>query len=97
MIVGMLNTRPASDFLTPLIPHIGRMLCVTIPDTPASMQAEELAATARGLGIEAETAKDIHQALATARGLATANQPILITGSIYLAGRVLQEFGIVPG
>ncbi|MCG8625623.1 MAG: bifunctional folylpolyglutamate synthase/dihydrofolate synthase [Proteobacteria bacterium] len=97
MIVGMLNTRPVSDFLAPLIPHIGRMLCVTIPDTPASMQAEELAATARGLGIEAETAKDIHQALATARGLATANQPILITGSIYLAGRVLQEFGIVPG
>ena len=67
LIVGMLNTRPASDFLTPLVPYIGRMLCVTIPDTPASMKAEELAEVARGLGIEAEIANDIHHALAQAR------------------------------
>lgn len=97
LVAGMLNTRPVADFLTPLIPHISTMLCLTIPNQPASVKASELAATARGLGIEAREAKDIQHALTLAHAQAsTPTTPILIGGSVYLAGLVLAENRILP-
>jgi len=90
LVWGMLATHDTHAFLEPLAPHVARLRAVAIPGEANARPAEELAATARALGIDAAPAASVGAAVAEAvvpggRGL--------ICGSLYLAGRVLAENG----
>jgi dihydrofolate synthase/folylpolyglutamate synthase len=94
LITGMLDTKAAEDFLRPLARHVEGVLTVTIPDTIAAIPAEDLAARARATGLQAHPADSVAQALERIIAeAASGHLRVLICGSLYLAGAVLQENG----
>ena len=95
LIAGMLNTRPPCDFLGELKPLIHHLITVPIPDQEASLTPEELAAAAKTLGINATPADSIPAALDASKQHGT-TMPIIIGGSLYLAGHVLTLNGTPP-
>jgi dihydrofolate synthase/folylpolyglutamate synthase len=88
LVLGMLNTKSASSYLEPFAGLVSGIVTVTIPDEHNALSAEDLAAMARGQGIDAEPAGSITEAISTAAEAAEAPR-IVICGSLYLAGHVL--------
>ncbi len=92
MICGMLRTKDATAYLTPLAPHVKRLEAVSIPGEAATLSAHETTLAARSAGITAAEAASVQEAVVQA----AAEWPgarILICGSLYLAGHVLRENG----
>ncbi len=87
LVVGMLDTKDRDRFLAALAPHVERTVAVPVPGSAASVPAEALAETARAAGMEAAAARDVEAALNRLGGV----RPVLIAGSLYLAGAVLAE------
>ena len=97
IIFGALNTRPANEFLSVIKPIADRIYCLTIPDQPAALEADKLVSLAHSLGLKADTADDIFSACrAIGEQGKTDDQPVIICGSLYLAGAVLQANGTLP-
>ena len=88
LVFGMLNTHDSHGFLTALRPYAARVEAVAIPGEANARPADEIAATARGLGLAATARSGIVDAVAAA---AEPGARVLICGSLYLAGRVLAE------
>lgn len=101
VVIGMLANRKVEDFLAPLAPHIDRLWGIPIPGSD-SHSAEEICTVAKLMGIKlAKPAKDVRDALegvaaALARESDDRPQTVLITGSLYLAGKVLAANGEIP-
>ncbi|MBK0400463.1 bifunctional folylpolyglutamate synthase/dihydrofolate synthase [Limibaculum sp. M0105] len=93
LVVGMIDTKAAEDFLRPLAGRVGRVACVTIPATAAAIPADTLAARARAAGHDAVSAPSVEAALAHVLDGAEAPVRVLICGSLYLAGQVLAGNG----
>ena len=98
LVVGMLNTKDASGFLTPLEAHARALCAVTIPGEENALPAARIAAAARALGIAAEEAASVETALRSIVARAIVNREagparVLICGSLHLAGIVLAENG----
>ncbi len=93
LIVGMLDTKDRDSFLAALVPHVARTVTVPVPGSAASVSAEMLAETARAAGMDASAAPNIKTALQRLGSV----RPVLIAGSLYLAGAVLAERCILPG
>lgn len=95
LVMGMLANKDPKGFLSTLS-HVHSATFVPI-DGHAHHAPDLLAEIARGLGIRADTAPDIKTAL---EQLATAEEqqklPVVITGSLYLAGDVLRLNNSVP-
>ena len=85
LIVGMLDTKDRDRFLAALAPHVERAVAVPVPGSDASVPAEALAETARAAGMDATAAPNVEMALERLGGV----RPVLIAGSLYLAGAVL--------
>ena len=85
LVVGMLDTKDRGRFLAELAPHVERTVTVPVPGSAASVPAEALAEAARAAGMDAAAAADVETALARLGGV----RPVLIAGSLYLAGAVL--------
>ncbi len=97
IIFGALNTRPADEFLSIIKPVTDRIYCLTIPNQPAALKAGTLVRRARSLGLKADSADNISSACSAIGRLgATDDQPVIICGSLYLAGAVLQANGTLP-
>lgn len=93
LVLGMLDTKDPLEFLRPLAPHISSLHTLTIPDQPRSFTAEALAALARTVlpsGIQAIPAASPAAALNCIAACASPRDRVLITGSLYLAGHILQ-------
>lgn len=92
LIVGMLNTKDASGFFVPLARYARSVQAVTIPGEENPHPAAQIAAAARGLGLEAREAASVTAAL---RDIIVQSGParVLICGSLHLAGVVLAENG----
>lgn len=96
-VTGALNTRPPAEFLEKIAPLAASLHCVAIPDQPASLTAHELVKAATPLFSAAQPAASIGAALsAIASGDETDNAPVMICGSLYLAGHVLATNGTLP-
>lgn len=96
-ICGALDTRPPTEFLSRIAPHAASIRCVTIPDQAASMSAEALASAAQSVFAGARAAVSVAGALQElAAGSNDNGQPVMICGSLYLAGHVLAENGSYP-
>ncbi|NOR30237.1 MAG: bifunctional folylpolyglutamate synthase/dihydrofolate synthase [Sulfitobacter sp.] len=92
LICGMLNTKDIAGYLRPLATQAEKLVAVSIPGEAATLPAHETAQAARGVGMQAEEAPSLHQALVDI----LADDPaarVLICGSLYLAGGVLRENG----
>lgn len=101
LIWGMLNTKDAGEFFRPLARIASRVITLTIPGEPNAIPAEQLAATARGLGVEAAAVEGVENAVRQAASNGPASR-VLICGSLYLAGHVLAaeegtEMSVVSG
>ncbi|MBX2805754.1 MAG: bifunctional folylpolyglutamate synthase/dihydrofolate synthase [Hyphomicrobiales bacterium] len=96
LIVGMMSTKDASHFLDYFENLVSYIVTVAIPDQPNAYTSDELCAIARHKGFVAEPANSIEDALELCSQEAEDPVRILITGSLYLAGHILdlQEHGL---
>ena len=91
LIYGMLNTKAARAFLHPLAERVDSLHAVAIPGEAASLSAEDAAAEARAVGLSAQPATSVDEALAAILARAPTPGRVLICGSLYLSGEVLSE------
>jgi dihydrofolate synthase / folylpolyglutamate synthase len=97
VIVGMMANKDAASFLANFAGLTRHIIAVTIPDREGAMPLDRLMDAARALGMRVESAASVEAALRAVARLAYEVPPrILITGSLYLAGRVLSANGTVP-
>ena len=97
MIVGMLNTKDPSGYLSPFKGLVKDVITVPVSGSDAGIAPVELARIAQACGIPASAAGSLEEAL---RRLELQNlRPaprILIGGSLYLAGAALAYNGTPP-
>ena len=90
IICGALNTRDPREFLAPLAALAQNVTCLAIPGQDASLSAIEINDAAKEIGLEAQIAKSLEAALViTSEAAPSLGTPIIICGSLYLAGHVL--------
>ncbi len=103
VIAGMMANKDAAAFLANFTGLTRHVIAVQIPDREDSlrhgaMKREDLAQSARSLGLRVDLAESVPAALQALATLAYEVPPrILITGSLYLAGHVLAVNGTLPG
>lgn len=92
LITGMLSSKDAIGYLSPLVECASELHAVTIPDEAASLAAEDLSEIAQNLGFDARPSASVDEAI---KGIKSrhSNCRIVICGSLYLAGQVLRENG----
>ena len=100
LIVGMLDTKDATNFFKPLAAVAKAVVTLDVPNQDASAPAKSLALTASKLGMMSKAAKNLLDALERAAQftdkLVVPQGPptrVLICGSLYLAGHVLEADG----
>ncbi len=91
LIAGSLRTKDPRGLLAPFRDIAAEVHAVPIADHEC-FSPEEIAATAQVLGMQAQPFAGIAQALAAA----PLDRPVLIAGSLYLAGEVLELNGQAP-
>lgn len=92
LICGMLKTKDVSGYLRPLANIAETLHAVSIPGEAATLSAEETCKAATSVGLPATISENVAAAVTdTLKQNPTAR--ILICGSVYLAGTVLQENG----
>ena len=88
LLVGMLADRDAAAMLRGIgVETFDRVICC-MPPSPRAISGEELALVAASLGISAEVAPSIPDALRRARAGAGVDDLIFVSGSLYLVGMV---------
>lgn len=89
LVLGMMARKDAAAFIAPLVPYVVR--CFTVPISGGACYApEDLAALARAGGVAEVTPVSSLDALAALYAPATEG-PLLIAGSLFLAGDVLKN------
>lgn len=97
IIMGMLTTKTPEEFLSPFATSITALRTVPIAHSAAGFAPAELARRATALGIaDVKETESPQQALAEFRARG-GQARILICGSLYLAGEVLEHFPIGSG
>ncbi len=96
IILGMMSTKDAGAFIEHFENLASFIATVDIPGQPNAYTAQELCAMARYKGFFAEPANSLRQALELSFRESKEPVRVLITGSLYLAGYVLeaQEHGL---
>ncbi len=97
LVAGMMSTKDPVGFFRPFAGLAAKVFTVPIPGHEAGREPAELAAAAREAGLSAEPAAGIAEALdrIAADGFQTPPR-ILVCGSLYLAGTVLDLNGTPP-
>jgi dihydrofolate synthase / folylpolyglutamate synthase len=97
LVVGMLATKDCESFLRNFTGLARRIVAVPIPRQDKSLPADAIADIARTVGIPAQASENLESALAAIGRFDLAPPPrILITGSLYLAGEVLNANSMLP-
>ncbi|MBL4615380.1 MAG: bifunctional folylpolyglutamate synthase/dihydrofolate synthase, partial [Magnetovibrio sp.] len=93
LVFGALNQRPALDFLKPLEGKVRGVRCITIPDQKNALSADEGTQVANQLNMNAHPTETMAQPISSIIQEAPdgTRARILICGSLYLAGHVLQD------
>ncbi len=90
LVVGMLGTKDLRAFLSPLAAVAATLAAVPIPGEAAARAPEEVAAIARALGLKVCVRPSLEAAV---EALPATPCRVLVCGSLYLAGEVLQRHG----
>jgi len=93
LIVGMLNTKAADDYLRPFAGLLDSVSTVAIPGETATLSAEAVAAMAGTAGLAAAARNSVSEALNSVVSGGGETGRVLVAGSLYLAGRVLADNG----
>ena len=97
LVCGMLTTKDPVAFLKPFKGLAQEMLAVPIGEEHAGRTAEDLAAAATTVGLQAAACAGVKTALTFLAARDWLEPPrILISGSLYLAGEVLAQNGTLP-
>jgi len=88
LIVGMMDEKDPVEMLEALEATSAEIVICTSVDWPRAMPVAKLAAAARTMGIEPETAENPSDAVELALTFATESDAILAAGSLYVAGAV---------
>lgn len=93
LILGMMKHKNPYGFLKSLWPHIKSVQATNIADEPEAMTAEEISAviTKEAGTIPVQTSANPSEAVKSIQQTYSNPGMILICGSIYLAGRILQD------
>ncbi|MDP9420526.1 MAG: Mur ligase family protein [Actinomycetota bacterium] len=86
LVVGMNRGRSAEEMLTALRADQARLVVACAVDWPRAMSAEEVGAAARHIGAEVEMVQSVPDALQRALAVASADDAVLVTGSLYVVG-----------
>jgi dihydrofolate synthase / folylpolyglutamate synthase len=92
LIFGMLATKEPKDFLRPLSGFASTLRAVAIPGEEASLSPDDAASAARVVGIDdAEAVESVDAALDALIRRDSSPTRVMICGSLYLAGAVLDR------
>ncbi|MEA2902391.1 MAG: dihydrofolate synthase / folylpolyglutamate synthase [Actinomycetota bacterium] len=86
LVVGMLVGRDPVEMLEAFDAGSARLVVTCPPPSPRAMPAAEVAAAAMALGSDAEEAASVPEAVATALALASPDELVVVTGSLYVVG-----------
>ncbi|HEX5779157.1 MAG TPA: folylpolyglutamate synthase/dihydrofolate synthase family protein [Xanthobacteraceae bacterium] len=96
LVVGMLGTKDTDGFLACFSDLARHVFAVPVP-AEIARTPEDVAAAAHEVGLAAEPAASVEEALSRVATLKLETPPrVLITGSLYLAGAVLAANGTPP-
>lgn len=90
LVCGMMNSKEAGGFLAHLAPLAASCRCLAIPGEANAFDAETLSSLAGEAGLKAHPAPDLPTALAAILRNEAPGR-VLICGSLYMAGRVLDH------
>jgi dihydrofolate synthase / folylpolyglutamate synthase len=93
LVFAMLTSKDASGFLRPLARHAVAARAVPFPEGHSAYSPQEACARAEAAGLDCVPAGDIAAALEDLFATQPAPMRILICGSLYLAGQVLERNG----
>ena len=96
LVLGMLDNRDPAAFLAPLASAVAGVHGVAVPGEPSTLGADDIARKATAIGLDAAPATDVAAAIGSIVGGAGRPGRILICGSLYLAGSVLEANGTPP-
>ena len=94
MILGMMNTRDPADFLAPFRSMAPKVLTFAIPGEQNAHSAAFMAASATAAGFDAKPYRALLTAIEDAAKVPNAR--VVICGSLYLAGYILDRNGTPP-
>ena len=94
LILGMMNTREPADFLEPFRALTPKVLTLTIPGEENAHPAAYIAEQGRMAGFEAKACRALGPAIEEAAALGPAR--VVVCGSLYLGGYVLDKNGTPP-
>ena len=86
VVAGFLQGRDPAEMLEELGARDAGFLIACTPNSPRAIPAPHVAAAADGLGIVAEAVSSVEQAVERALGLASPDDLVLVTGSLYVVG-----------
>jgi dihydrofolate synthase/folylpolyglutamate synthase len=87
LVIGLLQGRDVGQMLDEFDAQTADVVICCTADSPRAFTANEIAATARAKGIDAEVIPAIEDALERARTVAKTDDVILVTGTTYVVGR----------
>ena len=94
-VLGVLGDKDVDALITELLP-VADHLIVTQPPSGRAAPAERLAKIIRTSGRSVETAEDVAEAVELASGLATQDDAVVVTGSLYTVGAARDALGLEP-
>ncbi len=86
LIIGMLKNRDVENFVKIFKNHINKVFAMAIPEVESSYSPDEIIVKLKKIGLEVLPAQSLENALQHAEK----DIPLLITGSLYLAGNTLK-------
>ncbi len=86
LIIGMLKNRDIENFVNIFKNHINKVFAMAIPEIESSYSPDEIIVKLKKIGLEVLPAQNLENALEHAEK----DIPLLITGSLYLAGNTLK-------
>lgn len=92
-LLGVLKDKDYAEMLRILAPLAEEVLCAA-PKNERALAADQLAACAEAQGLHASVYEDVASALNAGRVKAGDNVPLVIFGSLYLAGEVKRRYAL---
>lgn len=92
LVVGMNRGRDAVEMLEALGARRARGIVATEADWVRAMPAGEIAEAARSIGIDAEVVRSVPDAVRRATAIASEDDLVLVTGSLYVVGEARASF-----
>ncbi|MET0803849.1 MAG: bifunctional folylpolyglutamate synthase/dihydrofolate synthase, partial [Acidimicrobiales bacterium] len=86
VVLGMLAGRDPDAMLEALELTAYDVVICTTPPSPRALPVTEVAEAVARVGLEVEVVPDVAEALARAKAIATSEDRIIVTGSLYVVG-----------